>query len=139
MDELSLKRWIKKDEALRTHPYLDSTGHVTIGWGRNLENGISEEEANILFENDYKRTVHELNHYSWFVQAPNNVQNALINMNFNLGIEKLLEFHDMIHFLSNKDYLQAGQAALNSLWAKQVHSRANEIEHLMSYNVQPIL
>lgn len=124
--------WIKHCEDLKLMPYKDSLGHLTIGWGRNLENGITPDEAEVMFQNDLKRTVDELMNYSWFTMQPSCVKNALINMNFNLGITKLLEFKDMIDALEKKDYTKAAQAALASLWAKQVKQRAQDIAVMIS-------
>ncbi len=123
----SVQSWIKRDEGLKLEPYLDTTGHLTVGWGRNLQNGILLDEAELMFQNDLTQTVLELSRQSWYSSLPINVQNALINMNFNLGITKLLEFKEMIAALENKNYRAAAQAALNSLWAKQVPNRAKEI------------
>jgi lysozyme len=122
-----LQQWIKGYEKLELHTYIDTNGHCTVGWGRNLEDGISVDEAELMFQNDFKQAVSELEEQAWYVNQPQGVKNALINMNFNLGITKLLEFKDMIHCLRCYDYLGAAQAALNSAWAKEVHSRVNDI------------
>ena len=123
----SVQAWIKQDEGLKLETYVDTTGHLTVGWGRNLQNGIRLDEAELMFQNDLTQTVNELLQQPWYGSLPHNVQNALINMNFNLGITKLLEFKDMITALEHKNYRAAAQAALNSLWAKQVPNRAKEI------------
>ena len=123
----NIQEWIKEDEGLRLHPYLDTTGHVTIGWGRNLDNGISHDEAQLMFNNDYARTLSELGALDWYINLPNGVKNALINMNFNLGISKLLQFTHMIEALKKKDFTAASIAALNSAWCKQVGQRAHDI------------
>lgn len=123
----SVQAWIKQDEGLKLETYVDTTGHLTVGWGRNLQNGIRLDEAELMFQNDLTQTVNELLQQPWYGSLPHNVQNALINMNFNLGITKLLEFKDMITALDHKNYRAAAQAALNSLWAKQVPNRAKEI------------
>lgn len=127
-----IQDWIKKCEGLKLHPYMDTTQHVTIAWGRTLDNGISVDEAQLMFDNDFKRTVNELNAHSFYTTQPQGVKNALINMNFNLGIEKLLEFKDMITALLDKNYTHAAQASLNSLWAKQVGQRAKDIAVMIS-------
>ena len=123
----SVQAWIKQDEGLKLETYVDTTGHLTVGWGRNLQNGIRLDEAELMFQNDLAQTVNELLQQPWYGSLPHNVQTALINMNFNLGITKLLEFKDMITALEHKNYRAAAQAALNSLWAKQVPNRAKEI------------
>jgi lysozyme len=122
-----LQLWIKTCEGLKLKSYVDTNGHITIGWGRNLENGISLDEAELMFQNDYKQTVSELKLYDWYLMQPLGVQSALINMNFNLGITKLLGFKKMIAALTIKDYTTAALEALDSRWANQVHKRANDI------------
>jgi lysozyme len=119
--------WIKTDEGLKLNTYIDTTGNLTVGWGRNLRNGINIEEAELMFQNDLKNCVDELNSYEWYEPLPKNVKKALINMNFNLGIHNLLKFTGMINALKAKDYTKAAQEALNSLWAKQVGSRAKYV------------
>ncbi len=126
------KNWIKKCEGLKFNAYLDSKGHVSIGWGRNLDNGISLDEAELMFKNDYNRAVEELQIYDWFTSQPEGVQCALINMNFNLGIKRLLEFKKMIEALEHKDYEEAAHEALDSDWARQVHFRAKDIAVMIS-------
>ena len=122
-----VKDWIKNCEGLRLHPYLDTVEKVTIAWGRNLENGISIDEAEFMFENDFNRTVKELSQYSWYLNQPQHVKDALINMNFNLGIHRLLGFKKMIMALIEKDYTTAAMEALDSKWAIQVGQRAKDI------------
>lgn len=126
MDDV--KAWIKQCEGLQLNLYQDSLGITSIGWGRNIEgNGISIDEAQLMFENDFDRCVHELEQYAWYLIQPQNIKNALINMNFNLGIHRLTLFTKMITALINKDYAIAADEALNSKWAKQVGKRANDI------------
>lgn len=123
-----LKNWIKKCEKLELHPYLDSVGKLTVGYGRNIEdNGISVEEADFLFENDFARCEKELSECAWYVNQPEGVRGALINMCFNLGLPKLKGFKRMIEALKVKNYTLAAQEALNSKWASQVGNRAKDI------------
>ena len=130
MEDLEL--WIKNCEGLDLHTYVDTNGHVTVGWGRNLENGIRLDEAELMFKNDLEQTISELQACDWFTIQPLGVRNALINMNFNLGITKMLEFEDMICCLQRKNYPGAAHAALNSLWAKEVGQRAKDIAVMIS-------
>ena len=122
-----LELWIKNCEGLDLHTYVDTNGHVTVGWGRNLENGIRLDEAELMFKNDLEQTISELQACDWFTIQPPGVRNALINMNFNLGITKLNGFKKMIAALQAKDYTTAALEALDSRWANQVHKRANDI------------
>ena len=122
-----LQQWIKTCEGLNLNSYVDINGHLTIGWGRNLENGINLNEAELMFQNDFNRALSELQKCDWFLMQPEGVQNALINMNFNLGIGKLQGFKRMILALRVKDYTLAALEALDSRWSNQVHKRANDI------------
>lgn len=127
MNEEQAKLWTKKHEGLRLNPYLDTTGHVTVGWGRNLDNGIRVDEAELMFKNDYEQAARELERFDWYQMQPTNVKFALIDMNFNLGITKLLQFKSTIRYLKEKNYTAAARQILNSLYAKQVGQRAKDI------------
>ena len=128
----NLKDWIKKHEDIRLRLYLDTVGKQTIGWGRNIEdNGISKEEADFMFDNDFARCQRELAPYPWYVNQPQNVQYALMNMCFNLGIGRLLGFKRMIAALTVKDYTKAAMEALDSKWAKQVGDRSKQVALMM--------
>lgn len=123
-----VQQWIKKCEALRLKMYVDTTGNPTIGWGRNLNKDISLDEAELMFQNDFKQAVNELEHFDWYTIQPRGVKNALINMNFNLGIGELLLFTRMIAALTVKNYALAAQEALNSKWSTQVgDDRAKDV------------
>jgi lysozyme len=122
-----LQQWIKTCEGLDLNSYVDTNGHLTIGWGRNLENGIRLNEAELMFQNDLQQAIRSLENFNWYNKQPTGVKNALINMNFNLGIHKLLGFKNMIMALEDLDYTKAAQEALNSKWASQVGTRAKDV------------
>ena len=123
-----LKEWLKQCEGYSNEVYTDSVGKQTIGYGRNLsDNGISQDEAELMLDNDIKDCIQDLSQYIWYLDQPEQVQIALINMCFNLGLPRLLKFRKMIYYLCEKDYLHASIEALDSKWAKQVHGRAKDI------------
>lgn len=128
----NLKNWIKAHEGFRSYPYLDSAGKVTIGYGRNIDtNGISKLEADLLFDNDLIRCRMDLIRYDWYALQPQNVQDALLNMCFNLGINKLLGFKKMIEALIVMDYTRASIEIMDSKWALQVGIRAKDVALMM--------
>lgn len=128
MNKNEFKQWIKGYEKFKSKPYVDTVGKLTIGYGRNIEdNGISIQEAEYLLDNDIKKTEHDLLGFSWYIKAPGNVKDALMNMCFNLGLPKLLTFKNMIRAINNGDYTQAALEALNSKWATQVGDRAKDV------------
>jgi lysozyme len=126
--ERTLIDWIKHHEGYRQYVYECTEGVKTVAIGRNLETvGISPEEAEYLLNNDVKRCVNQLERYIWFTNQPRGVKDALINMCFNLGITRLLNFKKMISALAMKDYTQAAKEALDSRWARQVGQRSKDV------------
>jgi len=122
-----VQQWIKNCEGLKLHLYIDTKGNPTLGWGRNLRKGISSDEAELMFQNDFRQTLAELDSCEWYLSLPYIVKCAIINMNFNLGLTKLLGFTKMIAALTDKNYTVAAQEVLNSLWATQVGQRAKDV------------
>lgn len=123
-----LKQWIKGHEGLFLKPYKDTVNKTTIGYGRNIEdNGISVKEADMMFENDFSQCLKDLSQYTWYTEQPTNIQNALMDMCFNMGIHRLLTFKKMLAAIEAKDYTMAAIEALDSKWALQVKNRAKDV------------
>lgn len=120
---------LKKHEGFRQHPYRDSVGKLTIGYGRNLDDkGIERHEAEYLLMNDIAHAEKLLRRYlPWYEELDEVRQHALINMAFNLGVYGLLKFNKMLAAMKAKDYDTAGFEAMDSKWAKQVGPRAAEL------------
>ena len=56
MNQDKIKDMLVRHEGLRLHAYKCSEGFLTLGVGRNLDaNGISEDEAMYMLDNDIKR------------------------------------------------------------------------------------
>lgn len=128
--------------------YKDSLGFKTIGVGRCLDKnpltpeekkacgdiyqGITKNAAYMLLRNDVTRCEEELRKNIPFYQSLDvERQYALIDMCFNLGINKLLRFRNMLKALEEKKYNLAGAECLDSTYAKQVPIRARRIAHLI--------
>lgn len=107
-------------------PYSDTTGHLTIGIGRNLsDRGISTSEAFYLLDDDILYFNSKLLHYlDCFSKLSENRQIALIDMCFNLGVQGFLGFKEMISALERHDYSLAADEMLKSKWYEQVGQRA---------------
>jgi lysozyme len=124
----SLKDWLIRNEGIKQTPYTDTVGKLTIGVGRNLtDRGLTLEEVYYLLDNDIDTARTNLEHYSWYVIQPFGVRDALCNMCFNMGLTRLLKFEKMIEALKAKKYQKAAAEALDSVWAKQVGKRAQEV------------
>lgn len=127
-----LKNNIKQAEGFRSAAYVDPLGYWTIGYGRmidkRLNGGITEQEADLLLENDINRVLRECrDHFSWFKNMSENRKAAIAEMCFQLGLSRLLGFTNMLKCMGNGDYKQAAQEALASKWAGQVPLRAHRI------------
>ena len=124
---------LKVDEGFRKYPYKDTVGKLTVGYGRNLDDvGISDPEALILLDHDLQAAGMELIKTFPFVaglDVPR--QAALLNMAFNLGINRLRGFKKMWMAIAEGDYLIASDEMLDSKWAKQVGERANRLAAIM--------
>jgi len=132
MDNVS-KAQLKRHEGLKLKPYRCTSGKLTIGWGRNLEDrGISIEEASILLYNDIRNAEEGLKKsLSSWNRLPGKVQGVLINMAVNLGLPGLLGFKKTLIYIENGDYTKAAEEMLNSRWAVQVGYRAEELAKII--------
>jgi len=127
-----LKDQLIEMEGYRQLPYRDSEGFLTIGIGRNLQQvGIDLDEAEFLLVNDINHAVKQLEKLDWFNALNEMRQIVIVNMCFNLGYAKLLQFKNMIQALKDKDYNKAAQEMLSSLWARQVPNRAQKLSEIM--------
>lgn len=127
MDLNKLTASIKQHEGLRNFPYTDTTGHVSIGFGRNLTGkGISNEEAEYLLGNDIQLSIGEAKTQPWwgFVAGCDARENAFIEICYNIGFGALSNFHVALAAASSGDWTACSAAFLDSLWAKEVGSRA---------------
>ena len=123
-----LKQWIRNYEGCKLKPYVDTVGKLSIGIGRNLtDRGLSKTEVELLFDNDIDEVERQLLEFDWYVNSPSAIKDALFNMCFNLGINRLLDFKRMIKAIKEENYTIAAMEALNSQWAMQVPSRAKDI------------
>ena len=100
------------------------------------KSGITREEAYYLFDNDVKKFSAELRKaLPWVNDAPEEVQNILLNMTFNMGISRLLSFNGpggTLRMIQCTDYQRAAENLKKSLWYRQVNSRAERLINRLS-------
>lgn len=125
----SLIECLVRDEGLKLTPYVDTVGKVTIGVGRNLTDvGISHDEALTLLMNDIaKAQAFVRTKLPWSLNIDRVRCAVLENMCFNMGIEKLLEFHHMLAAMQGGDWPTAATQGRASLWHKEVGDRAERL------------
>ena len=121
-------------EGMRQFPYKCTSGKLTIGIGRNLDDrGITEAEAGFLLGNDIDdfqdRLTREI---PWMVELDAVRQRVLLDMAFNLGVPGLLKFKRTLAAIRGKEYDRAAAMMLDSRWATQVGQRAKRLSHMMA-------
>lgn len=127
VDYEKLSASVKLHEGLRNLVYIDSTGNLTIGYGRALSiEGISNDEAEYLLRNDLLSRIGTAQAQNWwqYVKDNDTRARAFIEIAFNLGFKALSSFHDAIDAASRGDWAACGAAFLDSLWHRQVGKRA---------------
>lgn len=128
-----LRKSLKRHEGKRLLPYEDQVGKTTIGFGRNLTDvGISEEEAELLLDNDISRAVGEaaMRVPCWPL-LDHARQEVIVEMIFNLGWPRLAGFVRFMAALERGDFTAASVEMLDSKWALQVGQRADRLSRQM--------
>ncbi len=122
-----VKQMLIRHEGVVCHVYKCSEGFETLGVGRNLNaNGISEDEAMYMLENDIKRVQEELDK-SWgaWRTFPKAARMVCVDMCFQLGISGFMGFRRTRALMEMGMWLEASEEMLDSKWAKtQTPNRA---------------
>lgn len=133
MNEERIIKMLIAHEGIRLQPYRCTSGKLTIGVGRNLDDvGITPSEAMSLLQNDIRRVISELEeNLPFWDDLTLKRKEALIDMCFNLGLTRFMGFKKMLKALEIRDWKEAKKQALDSRWAKQVGQRAIDIADMI--------
>jgi lysozyme len=116
---------LKRQEGFSGTVYKCPAGYNTIGYGLNLDAGISEGLASCILNYQIEEVRNELlRRVSFFRNLTQARQEVLINMAFNLGVDGLMKFHRTLFLMENSRHEEAAAEMLNSKWASQVGGRA---------------
>lgn len=148
---------IKRHEGLRLTAYRDTECKLKIGYGFNLDAGaaraicrqlkldyeairngaeITQADADAIFAlqfgmvNAQARTL-----FPNFQEMPENVQSVVQDLIFNLGLAKFMGFKKTIAAFKAGDWDAAADHLTDSLWFRQVGSRAVEDVDLLRETV----
>lgn len=143
---MNLIEQLKAHEGFESNYYKCTAQKKTIGYGRNVENNpfsedelkvlgrtefddqpMTEEEAELLLVNDIERVKKDIQHKLKWNELSKPRQAVCINMAFNLGVAGFFNFRNMILALDDCYYERAAREMLDSLWAKQVKGRAEQL------------
>jgi lysozyme len=127
-----LKGEIRKEEGWRGTAYQDSLGFWTIGYGFLVDSRKSDAlplaVADVWLDYKLQEKIGALDtHIPWWKNQPEEVQEALVNMCYQLGVTGLLKFKTTLSLLESGDREGAARSALKSLWAKQTPERAKRV------------
>lgn len=139
-----LKADLIREEGKVLKVYPDHLGKLTVGIGHLIVKGdaeygkpkdtpITEERCDELFRKDVERTVNGLQAaLPWLADKPQDVQRALTNMAFQLGVQGVCGFRNTLMYIRRGEYEVAKTNALQSLWARQTPARANRVLTLLA-------
>ena len=129
-----LKQMLTEHEGSRNKIYSDTNGIPHIGIGRNLDEGISEDEISYLLENDIVRCMKECaNAFSFYSSLDSVRQDVLVMLVFNMGLPRTQGFKKMLSAMERGDMVEASEELVDSRWAVQVgEKRSSEMKNLLA-------
>ena len=133
MDMKAVRERLIEHEGLKLEMYKCTSDYWTIGVGRNIETrGISIETAMQMLDEDIEIVHTELQStLEGFSDMPIPVQEALVDLAFNMGTPTLRSFKRCLQALKEREWAIASDELLDSRYAKQVGQRAITIANMI--------
>ena len=122
---------LKRDEGFRSKPYNCSEGYLTIGYGLNLDVGITKKEAQILLEFRVFNIMSDLSRFTWFHELDEVRKTVIANMVYQMGLDGVLKFKKMIKAIRKQDYKEASVQMMDSKWFQQTERRSRRLATIM--------
>ena len=134
-----LREQLKIDEGCVYKIYNDHLGYPTFGIGHLViesdpENGqalgtsVSEDRVTSAFDSDIAIVLSDCNKlYPDFESLPEEAQQIIANMMFNLGYPRLSKFRGMKAGVDAKDWNRTADEMVDSRWYAQVGKRAERL------------
>ena len=138
-----LREQLEVDEGCEYKIYNDHLGYATFGIGHlvtksdpekslDLGSAVSSERVAEAFESDIQSVLRDCNIlYSDFDDLPEEAQQVIANMMFNLGRPRLSKFAGMKRGVDARDWNQAADEMVDSAWYRQVTNRADRLVERM--------
>jgi lysozyme len=147
MDLVLLDAELRRDEGVRYVPYFDQFGNPTVGIGHLLTGApipqgwtypLTDDQVTQLENHDIQIALASLDlHLSWWRQLDEVRQRVVANMCFQLGITRLLGFHNTLISMQAHNYQAAAAGMKNSLWYVQSGQRSIRLVQAMLTGVMP--
>lgn len=156
LDEI--KQRLAVHEGFRSKPYRCTSGKLTIGIGRNIEdNPFTEEELRLVDKDYMEKGITKVQAFAilardvmqfdfelrkkipFYANLDDERQYALLDMAFNMGIDNqkrgLLSFKKMLSYIGTGFYKQAAEECLNSKYGRELPTRAGRIARTIETGV----
>ena len=139
MDLDKLRKQLEIDEGVKYEIYKDHLGYPTFGVGHLIletdpeygsEDGTAVSESRVVeaFEQDCENVLRDCHIlYEDFDDLPEEAQQIIANMMFNMGRPRLSKFKGMKRGVDAKDWNTAADEMVDSNWYKQVTNRAERL------------
>ena len=125
---------IKKHEGFSPTVYQCTAGYDTIGYGQRIKYlKVTQEQSEEWLKEELQNLKYILaDKYNWFLPAPQEVKDIVMNMNYQLGVTAFSKFKKTIKYIKVKDYKSASTEMLDSKWARDdTPNRAKELSDRM--------
>ena len=134
-----LREQLEVDEGCVYEIYNDHLGYATFGighlvtesdpeQGQSLGTPVSSDRVAEAFESDIQSVLRDCNVlYSDFHNLPEEAQQVIANMMFNLGRPRLSKFAGMKRGVDARDWDAAADEMVDSNWYRQVTNRADRL------------
>ena len=143
MDLIKLRKQLEIDEGVKYEIYKDHLGYPTFGighlvtdtdaeFGCDVGTSVSEQRVEEAFKKDVQIVIKDCEIlYPDFNELPEEVQQIIANMMFNLGRPRLSKFKGMKRGVDNQDLNGAADEMVDSRWYRQVGKRAERLVERM--------
>ena len=134
-----VQKQLEIDEGVKYEIYEDHLGYPTFGighlvlksdeeFGMPIGSVVTHERVNASFKHDLAVAIDECSIlYNTWNCFPEEVQEILVNMMFNLGRPRLSKFKNFKAALEAGQWELAASEGRNSLWYRQVGNRAERL------------
>ena len=134
-----LREQLEIDEGVKYEVYNDHLGYATFGvghlvlesdpeYGSEIGTEVSESRVVEAFEQDCENVLSDCNIlYEDFADLPEEAQQVIANMMFNMGRPRLSKFKGMKRGVDSRDWNAAADEMVDSSWYRQVTNRADRL------------
>ena len=134
-----LREQLEIDEGVKYEVYNDHLGYATFGvghlvlesdpeYGSEIGTAVSESRVIEAFEQDCENVLRDCNIlYEDFGDLPEEAQQVIANMMFNMGRPRLSKFKGMKRGVDARDWNAAADEMVDSAWYRQVPKRAKRL------------